>query len=98
MDDALQKITLIIEGKAFSFPVKRSEEIYYRRAAENIKKTIEFYKKKFSEDDEKDIWRLGLLQLAVNLEMEKAKQDTQPYIDKLTALMDDVSKCIDENE
>ncbi|MGN1375954.1 MAG: cell division protein ZapA [Prevotella sp.] len=71
------------------------DEPYCRNAAklitDKVNKLSELYKHSRSE---KDILYMAMLDIAINLEIEKAKNDTQPYNDILKKLTAEIEKSL----
>ena len=97
MDDKL-KIHLQIDRERYPLVINREEEIYYREAAKMIDNKLNKYRRAYPEFSTVKHWAMAALELAFENMSMKDRNDTQPYVDKLKQLEEDIDKYIEKDK
>lgn len=94
-DKELLNIQLRVADMQLPMTVKRSEESYYRIAAEKIDKLLNLYRGSYKKQDDGQYMIMVALHLSVALVKQEKQNDTRPYkekIDELTRMLEDYLK------
>lgn len=93
MDD-MMKINLLIDCQRYPLNIRREDELLYRDAAKLIDKTLNKYRNWRPELSAGQHWAMAALELAYAYISNKDKNDTQPYLNKLEELTEELDKYI----
>ena len=94
MDDKMMKIHLVIDCNKYPLNIRREDEQHYRDAAKLIDKTLNKYRSSWPELSANNHWAMAALELAFNLMSMKDRNDTQPYLEKLKELTQELDNYI----
>ena len=94
MTDDQMKIHLLIDNERYPLIIKREEEHLYRDAAKQIDYKLNKYRNKFPSLNTEKYWVMTALELAFENMSMKDRNDTQPYLEKLKQLEEDIDECI----
>ncbi|MDY3267526.1 MAG: cell division protein ZapA [Phocaeicola sp.] len=97
MDDKL-KIHLLIDNERYPLTIKRDEEFFYREAARQIDNKLNKYRRLYPSFSTVKHWTMVALELAYENAKFTDRNDTQPYLDKLKQLEEEIDNCIRNNE
>lgn len=90
MDDRLH-IHLHVYDEEMDVTVPRAEEEYYRNAAKLITERFNTYAKIYKgRKSDQTISRMVLIDIALQLEKQKANNDTKPYQDMIAQLTEEI--------
>ena len=84
--DAMQRITLLVDGVALPIEVPRSEEPYYRRAQHTISTLVKKYRAAYpkpTESDEQLHWLMAAVDIAVQCEVLRESHDTTEILERV---------------
>lgn len=75
------------------------DEPFCRNAAKLITDKVNQFSEIYRHSrSEKDILYMAMLDIAINLELEKAKNDTEPYDDILSKITDEIEDALGVND
>lgn len=94
MDDKMMRITLLIDSNKYPLTIRREDEQHYRDAAKLIDKTLNKYRSSWPDLSTNTHWAMAALELAFNLMSMKDRNDTQPYLEKLKELTQELDNYI----
>ncbi len=97
MDDNL-RIHLLIDNKRYPLNIKRDEELLYRDAAKQINNKLNKYRSEFPDRTNETYWAMTALELAFDNRLQRERNDTLPYQEKIKQLLEDVNECIKRKE
>ncbi|MCQ2246503.1 MAG: cell division protein ZapA [Bacteroidaceae bacterium] len=86
MDDDKFVITLRVAGDMFPLTIRRSEEVFYRKAAEMIDKQINLLRGKYGERIADKQVKMTALNFALNLVKKENQQEVEPIFERLEML------------
>lgn len=77
--------------------VKPEDEPLYRDAASLITQTVNAYAQRYKgPKSEKEILYMSLIEIALRYEMEKSRNDTQPYTETLQKITAEIEELLGE--
>ena len=91
MEDKM-KIHLLIDKERYPLTIRREEEQLYRDAAKQIDNKLNKYRRAYPEFSTVKHWAMAALELAFENMSMKDRNDTQPYVDKLKQLEEDIDR------
>lgn len=100
MSNEKRHITLHLYNRELSVNAPVDDEEYYRKAAKHITETVNTYASIFHDSiltgkkDEKDILYMAMLDIALHLEKENARNDTKPFMDILDHLTSEIEEAL----
>ena len=97
MEDKM-KIHLLIDKERYPLTIRREEEQLYRDAAKQIDNKLNKYRRAYPEFSTVKHWAMAALELAFENMSMKDRNDTQPYVDKLKQLEEDIDKYIEKDK
>lgn len=90
------KIRLHLYDTEMPVTIERSEEEYYRKAAQLITNMVntysQSYKRKYSE---KDILYMAMVDIALNYVKDTRRNDTAPYVELIGKLTSEIEETLD---
>ncbi len=96
-DSSKLNIRLHIYDMDIAVKVPREEEAYYRKAADLINDRLNTYFKGFKGlKGDKEIGYYAMIDIALRLEKQLARNDTQPYDDTLLKLTAEIEEALGE--
>ncbi len=96
MENDKLRINLLINNERYPLNIRRDEEQLYRDAAKQINDKLNKYRRTFPEFSDAKYLTMVALELAFENMSIKDKNDTQPYLEKLKELSDDLDSYIVE--
>lgn len=88
-------IRLHLYDTELSVNVPRQDEEYYRSAAKLITETVNTYASLFrGKKGDKDILYMAMLDIALHLKKENARNDTEPFSDILGKLTSEIEEAL----
>lgn len=88
-----QHITLHVYDTSMSVYCQPDQEEYYRKAAVKITQTVNQYAQVFKgKKSDKEILYMTLIDIALQLELEKQRNDTEPFADILEKLKGEIEQ------
>lgn len=97
MDDRF-KIKLKIDNEEYPLTILRKDEEDYRKAAKLIDYKLNKYRNTFPKLDAAKHWLMVALEFAYENVLLEKKNDTKPYLDKLSEMEKELDRCIEESE
>lgn len=97
MEDKM-KIHLLIDKERYPLTIRREEEQLYRDAAKQIDNKLNKYRRAYPEFSTVKHWAMAALELAFENMSMKDRNDTQPYVDKVKQLEEDIDKYIEKDK
>ena len=94
MDEKMMKINLLIDSQRYPLNIRREDEGLYREAARLIDRTLNKYRGWKPELDATNHWAMAALELAFQIVSREDRNDTKPYLDKLTELTKELEDYI----
>ncbi|NLZ94850.1 MAG: cell division protein ZapA [Bacteroidales bacterium] len=92
-------LTLVIDGRKYPLKIKRSEEEAYRSAAKEIDNKINQYRITYGDSSNlipQDFIAMTAIQILVRNFKLGTKNNTQPYEDKITSLVDELDQYLEK--
>lgn len=93
MDDKM-KIHLLIDNERYPLNIRREDEQLYRDAAKQIDYKLNKYRNAFRDFGSTKHWAMVALELAFENMYLKDRNDTQPYMEKIKELEEEVDQCL----
>jgi len=93
MDDKM-KIHLLIDNERYPLNIRREDEQLYRDAAKQIDYKLNKYRNAFRDFSPTKHWAMVALELAFENMYLKDRNDTQPYMEKIKELEEEVDQCL----
>lgn len=93
MDDKM-KIHLLIDNERYPLNIRREDEQLYRDAAKQIDYKLNKYRNAFRDFGPTKHWAMVALELAFENMYLKDRNDTQPYMEKIKELEEEVNQCL----
>ncbi|MDP4184630.1 MAG: cell division protein ZapA [Bacteroidota bacterium] len=91
-------IHVTIAERQYPLKIDRSDEERIRKAAKTINDKVSQYKQRYSTKDAQDFLAMTALQIAIqNFEIAE-NTDTQPIVDELKQLNDEIDHFLNEQE
>lgn len=88
-------ITLHVYDTDMSVKIPREDEEYYRKAANLISSTVNTYAGYYKgQKSDKDILYMALIDIALQLEKQTARNDTEPYHNILSKLTSEIEEAL----
>ena len=94
MDDDMMRINLLIDSQRYPLNIRREDEGLYRDAARLIDRTLNKYRGWKPELDPSNHWAMAALELAFQVISDRDRNDTAPYLEKLTELTKELEDYI----
>lgn len=82
----LMKIHVLIDSVRYPMIIKRTDEFQYREAARLLNERLNVYRESYQDIGAIKQWAMTAYEFAFEAVTYKAKNDTQPYKDKLEEL------------
>lgn len=94
-EDRNINIRLIVNGLTMPITIPMKDEALYREAAKNINTTINNYIQHFIKTkSQEEVLMMAMIDIALRLEKEKQRNDTEVYNDVLTSLTKEVEEIL----
>ncbi len=93
MDDKLN-INLWIGNQRFQLHILRKDEQLYREAAKQVNDKLNKYRRDYPNLRAEEIWAMASLELSFQHISMKDRNDTQPFIEKIKELENDIDQYI----
>lgn len=97
MDDKLN-IHLWIGSLRYQLYIKREEEKLYREAAKQVNDKLNKYRRDYPSLGAEEIWAMTAFELSFQHISMKDRNDTQPFIEKIKELEQDINQHIREKQ
>lgn len=89
------QITLHVYDTDLSVTIPREEEEFYRNAAKLITDTVNAYAKVYKgRKSDKDVLYMALIDIALQYEKERTRNDTEPFKDILSKLTSEIEEAL----
>lgn len=89
-------IRLHVYDTDFPIQVSAADEPFYRNAARLITETVNAYSEKYKPyKSEKEVLYMAMIDIALQFEMQKGKNDTTPYDNILTKITTEIEEALD---
>lgn len=97
MDDKLN-ISLWIGSQRFQLNILRKDEKLYRDAAKQVNDKLNKYRQDYPNVGTEEIWAMAAFELSFQNISMKDRNDTQPLIEKIKELEEDIDLYIRKNK
>lgn len=96
MEEVSEKfiIHLRIGRSVFPVTIERHKEEIYRAAEKLINERIDFYNKRYSNQNADVYMRMAMLDLAVSVKTNETRNDTKPYQKSMETLLQEVEETL----
>lgn len=90
MEDDKLRINLLINNERYPLTISREKEQLYRDAAKQIDNKLNKYRRNFPDFSASRHWAMVALELAFENMSLKDRNDTEPYLEKIRQLTEDL--------